>query len=170
MVDALPLVVIGRAAANDPVEIAADPVNGSARNALFVKMYAEDGNGDLVPFTLASGGGVSTSPSPTVVIHDIADITLTTANSVLIGPYNVLAYKSIAGHLIGNQALTYTLKYGRLSTLLTNKTTLEPVVATANEPVEFRDSRFLGQYFGILIANASGSTATISGQILGFPA
>lgn len=171
MVDTIPVMTTGRDADNDPVEISAEAVTGEALYALLVKLMAENGDGDLVPFKVGAGGVVETTPSPTVIIQDVADISLTTGNSVLIGPHDVLAYKRIAGHLVGNQVLTYTLKYGRLSTLASNKTTLEAVTTTAaNEPVEFRESVFLGQYFGILISNASGSTATISGQILGFPA
>lgn len=170
MVDTIPVMTTGRDADNDPVEIGAEVVTGESQNALFVKLYAEDSNGDLVPFTLGAGGVVSTTPSPTVIIEDVADISLSTGNTETIGPFDVLAYKEIAGHLIANQAVTYTLKYGRLNTLLTNKTTSESVTNAANEPMVFQEDLYLGQWFAIEISNASGSTATISGQILGYPA
>lgn len=169
MVDTIPVMTTGRAG-SDPVEISAEAVTGEALYALLVKLMAENGDGDLVPFKVGAGGVVETTPSPTVIIQDVADISLTTGNSVLIGPHDVLAYKRIAGHLVGNQVLTYTLKYGRLSTLLTNKTTSEAVTNAANEPMVFQEDLYLGQWFAIEISNASGSTATISGQILGYPA
>lgn len=170
MVDTIPVMTTGRDASNDPQEITAEVVTGTSLHALLVKLLAEDASGDLVPLVLGTGGVVSTTPAPTVVIEDVADVSLSTGNTEVIGPYDVLDYKSIAGHLIADQAVTYTLKYGRLSTLLSNKTTVESVTAAANEPVEFRESVFLGQYVAIEVANSSGSTATISGQLLGFPA
>lgn len=169
MVDTIPVMTTGRAG-SDPVEISAEAVTGEALYALLVKLMAENGDGDLVPFKVGAGGVVETTPSPTVIIEDVADISLSTGNTETIGPFDVLAYKEIAGHLIANQAVTYTLKYGRLNTLLTNKTTSESVTNAANEPMVLQEDLYLGQWFAIDITNASGSTATVSGQILGYPA
>lgn len=170
MVDTIPVMTTGRDVVLDPLEVGADVVDVNGRGAVFVKLYAEDSLGDPVPVVLGDGGTIATTPQSTVVIDDVADETILTGNSLTVGPFDILSYKSIAGHLIADQVVTYTMKFGRLNTLLANKTTSEAVTPSANEPVEIRESTFLGQYFAIVISNSSGSTATISGQILGFPA